>query len=405
MNKKLILGVLVFTLMFTFYACNNEGAEETDNHAEAGMKDEHADEENHAGEDEHAEELVLTPAQIQEIGIVVKPVKKGNVNARIQRPATVMFNPDKTVQVGPRIEAKVERVLIDLGQKVTQGQSLAVLSSVELGKAKANYLTLLSKLETAEKSNEREKKLYEEKISSESDYLEAKAKFDNVKAELESTKETIKLYGVSFGSIGKTDSPLSNFNLKSSISGVVQKRDLSPGQTISATSTPIHIVDNSQMWTMIDAYEMDIAYVQEGQDIVLTIKSLPGKRFKGKVDWISRSLDKQSRTLKIRAVVPNLQGFLKEGMYGTASIINRTENTSLIIPVDAVQTIENEKVIFVPGDEENSFTTLEVTTGNENNGWIEIAGNIQSGDPVVTEGAFNLMSTLTSRTRSAAHGH
>lgn len=96
---------------------------------------------------------------------------------------------------------------------------------------------------------------------------------------------------------------------------------------------------------------------------------------------------------------------LKEGMYGTASILNSQENVKPIIPVDAVQRINNETVVFVPGDEEGSFKPLEVVIGEENNGWVEIAGNIKIGDPVVTNGAFDLMSTITSKTRSAAHGH
>jgi len=72
---------------------------------------------------------------------------------------------------------------------------------------------------------------------------------------------------------------------------------------------------------------------------------------------------------------------------------------------EAIQTFENSAVVFVPADEKDTFMPVPVVTGNENNGWIEIAGNIHIGEPVVTAGAFHLMSTLTSKTRSADHHH
>ncbi len=395
---KDILFILFAFAAISFTSCNRSTAEH----------EEHAEDSHtvaNANEGEHVDEVTITPEQMQQMGIVVEPLKGGSVNAEIQRPATVMFNPDKTVQVGPRISAKVENIQVDLGQKVTKGQSLAILSSVELGKIKAEYFTLLSHYETLNKAYLREKKLYGEKISSESDYLQAKAEFEDVKARLESNKETLNLFGISANNIDKSDFPLSYFTLNSPISGVIQERNLSPGQTISPESTPIQIVNNSQMWVMIDAYENDIANIKKGQNISLTIKSLPGKNFEGKVDWISYALDKDTRTMKIRATVSNPDGLLKNGMYGTASILNKTDADKPIVPVEAIQTFENSAVVFVPADEKDTFMPVRVVTGNENNGWIEIAGNIHIGDPVVTAGAFHLMSTLTSETRSADHHH
>lgn len=398
---KKILLIFIVSVAVILTSCNNTPKEgEPEGHAteEAPETEEHA-------EEGHGQEVHITPEQVKEMGIVVEPLKGGLVNSKIQRPATVQFNPDKTVKMGPRISAKVEKVQVDLGDNVSKGQALAYLSSVELGKIKADYLSQLSHFQTKQKAYQREKKLYGEKISSEADYLQAKAEFENARADLESSKATLELFGIAAENVGNQDYPLSYFVLNSPLSGVVQERNLSPGQTLSPNSTPIHIVNNSEMWVMVDAYERDIAYIQTGQAISLTVKSLPGKVFTGKIDWISNALDPDSRTLKIRAVVNNKKGLLKEGMYGTAGIINNEERKNPIIPVDAVQKIETEQVVFIPGDEEGSFKPVEVITGNENNGWVEIAGNIKIGEPVVTAGAFDLMSTVTSKTRSAAHGH
>ncbi|HYW97408.1 MAG TPA: efflux RND transporter periplasmic adaptor subunit [Bacteroidales bacterium] len=397
---KKILFIVAALIAFTFSSCKNSGdTEHSENPEGASHSSEIHDEPGHAGE------VQLTAAHMSQMGIVVKPLNGGTVDSEIQRPATVMFVPDNTVRIGPRITAKVEKVMVDLGQHVSAGQSLASLSSIELGRIKAEYLGLKSRFETEQEAYKREKKLYEEKISSASEYLQARSQFDHTKAELESAEETLKLFGIPAERVGKNDYPLSYFVLKSPISGIVQERNLSPGQTLSSESTPIHIVNNSEMWLMTDAYESDIANIRKGQGIVLTIKSLPGKQFEGEVDWISNALDQGTRTLKIRATIDNPDGLLKDGMYGTGNIKSHKDTDMPIVPVDAVQTVDNKKVIFVPGDEDRSFMPIEVSTGKENNGWIEIAGNIRVGEPVVTHGAFELMSVLTSGSRSAAHHH
>lgn len=403
MLKKLLFMMLSLACL-GMMACGDDDAAK-----DAIAKQETQAENVEPAEDEHAEEVHLPPERVRELGITIEPLRTGSVNSSIQRPATVMFNPDRTVKIGPRISGKVERVIADLGTRVEPGHTLAVLSSVELGKVKANYLAQLAKYETQEASYNREKALYEEKISSEAEYLEAKARFKEAEADLNAALETLKLYGVSPAEVQEAGSrngqPLSYFYLKSPISGVVQERNLAPGETLSPQDTPFHIVDAGQMWVMIDAYEKDMTKVQKGQQVELTVSSLPGKRFTGKVDWISQSLDKETRTLRIRALVENTNSLLKNGMYGKAHILNESEKGKPIIPVTAVQTVGDEQVVFVPGDEPGSFRPVPVVAGGENNGWMEIASNLEPGSRVVTDGAFHLKATLTARTRSAAHGH
>ncbi len=199
--KNIIISFIVILAM-TFFSCSQSAKQ--DEHAHEETAAEHAGEP--GGESGHNDEIVLTPAHMQQMGIVVEPLKSGTVNASIQRPATVHFNPDNTVQVGPRIAAKVERVVVDLGQQVSKGQVLAYLSSVELGKIKAGYLSALSSYQTEKEAYRREKKLFDEKISSESEYLQAKTRYDNAEAELQSVKETLKLFGIDASRVSGNDS-------------------------------------------------------------------------------------------------------------------------------------------------------------------------------------------------------
>ena len=189
---------------------------------------------------------------------------------------------------------------------------------------------------------------------------------------------------------------------------MVQRRDLVPGETIGGNETPIHVVDTGVMWVMADAYEQDLPRLAIAQPVTLRIAVLPDRVFEGAVDWISAALDEKTRTVRLRAVVENPDGVLRAGMFGTADIStgNGGDGGFALVPIDALQSLEGRSVVFVPAqDHEGAYRAVEVVPGDEAGGQVEIRRGLEPGDPVVVEGAFDLMSALTARERSAAHSH
>ena len=384
-------------------------------HSEEGG--EHEEGGQHAGEnggqpeegEQHAEEVSLNEQQRESLGINVETLDSGSAASTIARPASINYNLDNIAKVGPRIEAKVVRVLKDLGDRVKQDEPIALMSSVELGKAKADYIRLKARLKAEEARYKREQSLYDQEISSQAELLEAGANYQEAKAELNAAAEALRLYGMSQNEVDNieagSDQPLSRYYLSSPISGVVQERNLSPGQTVSSSETPIHVANLSEMWVMIDAYEQDIRYIGQGQTVNISVRSIPDETFKGTVNWISYALEEGSRTMPVRAVVDNPDRQLRANMFGTARIQTGQERDIAVIPVDAVQTIEGESKVFVPGDEDGSFRPVTVRLGAENEGLVEILSGLNPGDQAVTAGAFDLKSALTAKTRSASHGH
>ncbi|WP_441000449.1 efflux RND transporter periplasmic adaptor subunit [Fodinibius sp. SL11] len=358
---------------------------------------------------QHAREVHLTEKQENSLGIKVETLSEGDASSTISRPASVGYDLDQIAKVGPRIEAKVVKVIKDLGERVKKDEPIALMSSVGLGKAKAEYIRLRARLKAEEARYKREQSLYDQEISSQAELLDAEANYQEAKAELNSAAEALRLYGMSQNDIKNieagSDRPLSHFYLTSPLDGVIQERDISPGQTISPSETPIHVANLSKMWVMIDAYEQDIRYLNKGQNVSLSVRSIPGETFEGKTDWVSYALEKETRTMPVRAIVENPNGQLRAGMFGTARISTGKERNVAMIPIDAVQTIEGEKVVFVPGKENGSYKPVEVMLGRENEGYVEIASGLKPGQQAVIAGAFDLKSALTAQGRSASHGH
>lgn len=396
-------------LMLTLGLLNGcgSGAETRENpsqekHAEAGAQ--------HKGEgEEHAREVHLSPEQVRNLGIEVGRTTGGSANATIVRPAGIQYDLDRIAKIGPRIEAKVVKVLKDLGDTVQEGEPIALMSSVELGKAKAEYIRLRARLKAEEARYKREQSLYRQDISSRAELLEAEANHEEARAALDAASEALRLYGLSRAEVDRieagSDRPLSYFYLGSPMQGVVQERDLSPGQTVGPAETPIHVANLSRMWVMIDAYEQDLPYLEKGQEVSLTVRSIAGRSFKATTDWISYALQEDTRTMPVRAVIENPDGALRAGMFGTARIATGQDRRMTMVPVDAVQKVGDEEVVFVPGAEEGSFRAVDVQTGEENDGLVEVASGLQPGDRAVLAGAFDLKSALTAGSRSASHGH
>lgn len=362
------------------------------------------------GEEEHASaDVHLGPQQREMLNIEVDEAPGGTADSQISAAANIRFDPDLTAQVGPRLDARVVEVLVDLGERVESGQALVVMDSVMLGRAKADYLRSQARLASAREAFERDQSLAEQQITSQAELAESRAALGEARAEHRAATETLKLYGLSrnaIDSIEGGDQPLSRFTLTARSSGVVEKRDLAPGQNVSADESPIHIVDTSEVWVMVEAFEQSLPRLAEGQELTFHSRGLGDRRYSGRIDWIARSLDDQSRTVTVRATLDNPEGRLRAGMAGTATIHAPSEQSHYaLVPVDAVQRNGEQAVVFVPAGMPGAYRHVPVTLGSEGDGWVEIRQGLQPGDPVVVGGAFDLMSAMTAGSRSADHAH
>ncbi len=348
--------------------------------------------------------LRLTSAQFQRMTLDLVPVQAGSAEAIVTAPATVIFDQERVTELGPRVEAKLVRMIAGLGDWVESGAAVAVFDSVAVGQAKARHLALEARLATARAEYERERQLARQQISSEAEVLAARARFREAQAEAEASRETLRLYGLSRQEINRIeagqDTPLSTYRLHTPQAGYVQRRALRPGQTVRGDQTPIRIVDPSHMWVEIAAFEQALPRLDAGQSLRLTVRALPQQTFDGEVFWISDALDSQARTVRLLGRVPNPERALRAGMFGEVAIQTRAETASALVPVAAVQRLEGQSVVFRPTAQERTFRAEAVATGAEADGSIEIIGGPAPGAQVVAEGAFELKTAFTAAAKS-----
>lgn len=198
----------------------------------------------------------------------------------------------------------------------------------------------------------------------------------------------------------RTNGSDSIVEVKSAFDGVVVGNFVKRGDKVDIISSMYAIADLSKLWANFDVYEKDIADIKLGQKVLAHSLAYPEKVFEGEIVFISPRVDETSHTIKIRAVIDNKDAVLKLGMFVSGDIISEGKGEYLSVPAHAVQTMGNEKVIFLrTGDQNFEMKKIKVKAESKeevliDDASIEESDRIKEGDDVVIEGAFLLKSEL-----------
>ena len=187
--------------------------------------------------------------------------------------------------------------------------------------------------------------------------------------------------------------------IKSPVAGIVIGSFVKSGDKVDTVSSIFTIADLSKLWANFDVYEKDVAEVKVGQKVIVHASAYSDKTFEGKIVFISPRVDETSHTIKIRAVVENKDYSLKLGMFISGEIIFESNEKYLSVSTHAVQTMNNEKIIFIKA-EDGKFVMKKIHIKTETAEEVLIdessdeSAQIKEGDEVVIEGAFLLKSEL-----------
>jgi len=298
------------------------------------------------------------------------------------------------------------------------------LEGVPVGEAKARLLPAHAELQLARAEAAREAKLLEKKISSERDYetaqsalaaaeaaylatreeiaftsereqITADRAWQTARMSLEAAQRQLHILGLSdeqVQAIGtKPDAQLSRYELRSPASGRIVELSVAPGEAVEASDVLFVAADNSTMWLVADVYERDLLLLREGAPVLFTVDGLPGLSFEGRLDWISSQVDDRTRTVRVRADLPNENGLLRAKMFGLARLIVHDDANVLSVAAQAVQTDGCCQLVFVREDD-TVFAPRKVVLGASANGHVEVLKGLAEGEVVATTGSF-LMKT------------
>ncbi|HVA40300.1 MAG TPA: efflux RND transporter periplasmic adaptor subunit [Candidatus Binataceae bacterium] len=325
-------------------------------------------------------------------------IERRRLGSGISATAMVEADANRVAHVTSRISARAVKLLAQPGERVKAGQPLVVLNSVDLGKAKTDYLKARSLENIAAQHLRREQQLYEQKIAAQKDVLEAQAAHDSAFAQLKASRETLILLigpdevrGLNWSGSGH---PLSEFTLNSPIAGTLVRRDLTVGSLTDSNDDPMVVIDLDDVWVIANIFEHDLQGVALGESARITVEAYPGEPFNGTVRYIADTVDRQTRTIAARIEVNNPEHRLKPGMFAHAEIeASREGREVLVAPDAAIYQVGKRKIVFVAAGD-NRFQVREVVLGRPDKGAVEVLSGLREGEQVVTQGGVTLKAML-----------
>lgn len=383
----LVIGALLAILILTTSGTPAGKAKEQGHsveHADAGHKEGKTG--NQQAEKKPGK-IVLGEAQANAAGITLGTAGAAKISTVVMLPGEVRYNEDRTAHVVPRLGGVVESVRADLGQNVKKGQVLAVIASIGLSEQRSELLTAQKRLSLARTTYEREKKLWEGKISAEQDYLQARQAMQEAEISVQNARQKLEALGASATSAGG----LNSYEIRAPFDGMVMEKHISIGEAVKEDASIFTISDLTTVWAEVSVPAKDLNAIRVGEKVTVNATAFDVKAI-GTVAYVGSLIGEQTRTAKARVTLANPNMAWRPGLFVNVEVISGQTDAPVTVSAEAVQTIEGKPTVFlsVPG----GFVAQEVTLGRSDGKVVEVTKGLQSGAPYASRNSFILKSDL-----------
>jgi len=349
-----------------------------------------------AGFSQEEGKIELDQAQVAAAGVRLESAGVAKVKTAITLPGEIRFNEDKTAHVVPRLAGVVEQVAENLGQQVKRGQLLAVVASTGLAEQRSELLAAQKRFTFARTGYEREKKLWEEKISAEQDYQQARQVMNEAEIALQNARQKLNVLGTGVGNSGA----LNRYEIRAPFDGLVTEKHIALGEAVAADASIFTISDLSTVWAEIIVPAKDLNLVRLGEKVKISATAFESTA-SGSISYVGALLGEQTRSAKARVTLANPDMAWRPGLFVNVEVVASDAEVAVAVQPQAIQKLDDKQVVFVRIAD--GFMVQPVTTGRADSQHVEIVKGLKAGARYAAEGSFVLKSELGKS--SAEHAH
>ena len=307
-------------------------------------------------------------------------VESRNLPDVLRANGSVTPDVSRTIRVTSLGSGRVVDLRARLGDRVNRGQILLRISSSDLATAMADYQKAQADEILSRKALERAQLLSSRGALAEKDTQLAQDTEDKAKIDLQTAEQRVHILGGDPAQAG----PL--IELRAPVSGTIVEQNVSGFEGVkSLDNTPnlLTIADLSMVWILCDVYENDLGIVGIGDAAEIRLNAYPDQIFRGVVQDISRILDPNTRSAKVRVVLRNPDGALRPGMFAVATFQSRRSHPRLVVPGTAILRLQDRDWIFrKEGDQR--FRRVEVhALGEAGSGMVQVQDGLKPGDQII----------------------
>lgn len=308
--------------------------------------------------DDAAGTVRISPNVVNNLGVRTDRVIQGRLPNNITTVGYVQYNEDDMAHVHPRVEGWIEALYVKAeGEPVESGKALYTLYSPTLVNAQEELLLALNR------GNQRLVDAAEQRLVA----LNVPARVVRKLRETRELQRTMTVYAPG--------------------SGVIEDLNVREGMFIKPGDRVLTIAALGEVWVIGEIFESQLSAVEAGNRAVMTLDYMPGRQWRGRVDYVYPEINPQTRTARVRMRFENADGALMPGMFARLNVKGDRGERSLLVPRESViRTGKSDRVVLAL--EEGAFRSVDVTVGRFAEQYAEILGGIQPGDTVVTSAQF-----------------
>lgn len=355
MHTPIIRNVAILTALVTAALIAGCGSK---NDATAGQKADAA---------KPAPQQPATPAaQPQGLPVRAEPVKVAKVSDDVSAVGSLMA--EESVIIRPEIDGRIVGLHFQEGQAASAGTRLVTIDSTEY---EAQAAAVRADLKTEEQRLVRTKELHQQNFISK-DALDVQVgAVDRLKARL-----------------AEAESRVAKTVIRAPFSGIVGLRQISPGAYVKAGTDIVRIENVSSIKVDFRIPENYLSKIRPNQEILVRLDAYPGEEFRGRVYAVEPVVEERTRTIAMRARIPNKGFKLKPGMFVRVAVTMENRPNAIVIPEQAIWPQGKDSFVFRVVDGKAALTKVEI--GNRQPGSVEIIKGLSANDMVVTDGQIKL---------------
>jgi len=374
--KKYALYLLVLILTVSSFAgCSGNSADNND--LREGENKESKKEDAH---EEHGEEgmdtVHLSTLKFNSLDIKVDTLPTRSLSGVVDVNGRLALFPQHKAMVTAVLGANVTAIKVIEGEKVKKGQVLAYLSHPNLTNLQTAYIRTYNQMQYLEKEFERQKRLYDEGVSSGKIFQQTQADYRAIKGEAKGFEAQLKQLSINVRNI-RDGNIYQTVPVVSPIDGNIEKVLVQIGQFVDSQAQILRIVNIDHIHVDLMVFEKDVYKVREGQKVSFIVESVPGKNLSARIFSVGKNFEQNPRIVHVHAEIDQKEHLLIPGMYINGKIY--TESASVIaLPEEAIIVEDGKPYIFMAeahqedGKTEWMFEPIEISTGVSEGGWVEI---------------------------------
>ena len=305
--------------------------------------------------------------------------------------ARVETDASRVARIGSPVEGRITSVMVYEGQRVHEGQVLAMLHSNALSDTQFAFVKAFSQAKLAEQAAERARQLVQSDVIGKAELQKREAEVLQNATEVSALRAQLHGLGMSESAIQKLETTRnlnSEYPIIASISGTVIERKVTIGQVVQPADPAFLVADLSNLWFVAEVPEEQSGSLAIGKTVIATIPAIPGESITGNLSFVSPIVNPETRTVQARMNLPNPKGAFKPDMLASMTF-EESPQKGLTVPSTAVVREENKDHVFVQ-IAGNEYRLREVELGVEVEERRVVVSGVSATETIVLDGAFHL---------------